>query len=415
MGGSIDGWLGVGEAKDKEPDVETLTAVFFFLFFLCATQDIAVDGWAITMLSKENTGWQATCNTVGQNLGIFLSYIGFMVLTNEDICNKHLRSVPAEGGILTLPGMVYFWGWVFLLTTVYVWLFKPEVEPGANLEDEEYMTVSEAFRIFKKVMLLPSVQSLVVVLLTFKVAFGTNDSTTDVKFVEYGFAKETIAFASPLIAIISFVAPMMASKLINDSRPMDKWCLLFIPRLLCGLCFTALVAWTPNAKGTDGNLSPTFLGSWLVVTCVWTAVQAIMFACQMAFFAKISDPAIGGTYMTLLNTIANLGNMWPATFSMWVLDPLTTRSCDGGSDNGACDSHTAKASCVSAGGKCITVSDGYFVLQIAAIVFGLVWLLLVRPRLKRLQDAPETEWRVTMNGAAEADPEEAIPALSKQK
>lgn len=38
MGGSIDGWLGVGEAKDKEPDVETLTAVFFFLFFLCATQ-----------------------------------------------------------------------------------------------------------------------------------------------------------------------------------------------------------------------------------------------------------------------------------------------------------------------------------------------------------------------------------------
>jgi PAT family acetyl-CoA transporter-like MFS transporter 1 len=27
----------------------------------------------------------------------------------------------------------------------------------------------------------------------------------------------------------------------------------------------------------------------------------------MAFHAKISDPAIGGTYMTLLNTLANLG------------------------------------------------------------------------------------------------------------
>jgi PAT family acetyl-CoA transporter-like MFS transporter 1 len=31
---------------------------------------------------------------------------------------------------------------------------------------------------------------------------------------------------------------------------------------------------------------------------------------MMAFFAKISDPAIGGTYMTLLNTIANLGSKW---------------------------------------------------------------------------------------------------------
>jgi len=27
----------------------------------------------------------------------------------------------------------------------------------------------------------------------------------------------------------------------------------------------------------------------------------------MAFFAKVSDPAIGGTYMTLLNTVCNMG------------------------------------------------------------------------------------------------------------
>ena len=32
-----------------------------------------------------------------------------------------------------------------------------------------------------------------------------------------------------------------------------------------------------------------------------------MFVCQMAFHAQISDPSIGGTYMTLLNTVANLG------------------------------------------------------------------------------------------------------------
>ena len=32
-----------------------------------------------------------------------------------------------------------------------------------------------------------------------------------------------------------------------------------------------------------------------------------MFVAQMAFYAKISDPLIGGTYMTLLNTVTNLG------------------------------------------------------------------------------------------------------------
>lgn len=32
-----------------------------------------------------------------------------------------------------------------------------------------------------------------------------------------------------------------------------------------------------------------------------------MFVSGMAFHAKISDPSIGGTYMTLLNTLSNLG------------------------------------------------------------------------------------------------------------
>ncbi len=34
-----------------------------------------------------------------------------------------------------------------------------------------------------------------------------------------------------------------------------------------------------------------------------------MFVSIMAFFAQVSDPAVGGTYMTLLNTITNLGGI----------------------------------------------------------------------------------------------------------
>lgn len=48
----------------------------------------------------------------------------------------------------------------------------------------------------------------------------------------------------------------------------------------------------------------------------------------MAFFAKISDPAVGGTYMTLLNTICNLGGNWPTAIVLWLVDVLTIRQCD---------------------------------------------------------------------------------------
>jgi PAT family acetyl-CoA transporter-like MFS transporter 1 len=44
-----------------------------------------------------------------------------------------------------------------------------------------------------------------------------------------------------------------------------------------------------------------------------------MFVSIMAFFARVSDPAVGGTYMTLLNTLTNLGGNWPATLALWLL------------------------------------------------------------------------------------------------
>jgi PAT family acetyl-CoA transporter-like MFS transporter 1 len=42
-------------------DVKGVTAFFFMLYFLMATQDIAVDGWALTMLSKKNRGRVRYC------------------------------------------------------------------------------------------------------------------------------------------------------------------------------------------------------------------------------------------------------------------------------------------------------------------------------------------------------------------
>ena len=48
-----------------------------------------------------------------------------------------------------------------------------------------------------------------------------------------------------------------------------------------------------------------------------------MFVSIMAFFARVSDPAVGGTYMTLLNTFSNLGSMWSKSFSLWFVDQIT--------------------------------------------------------------------------------------------
>jgi PAT family acetyl-CoA transporter-like MFS transporter 1 len=74
------------------PDVRGLTAFFFFLYFLMATQDIAVDGWAIEILSRKNVGWASTCNAVGQALGNVVSFILFMALNSAEVVANSLLS-----------------------------------------------------------------------------------------------------------------------------------------------------------------------------------------------------------------------------------------------------------------------------------------------------------------------------------
>lgn len=42
-------------------DIRSITALFFVLVLCAATQDIAVDGWALTLLSRRHIGYAATC------------------------------------------------------------------------------------------------------------------------------------------------------------------------------------------------------------------------------------------------------------------------------------------------------------------------------------------------------------------
>lgn len=85
-----------------------------------------------------------------------------------------------------------------------------------------------------------------------------------------------------------------------------------------------------------------YIGVVLVYAVHQVSVYS-MFVAVMAFFAQVSDPAVGGTYMTLLNTLANLGGNWPSTLALWGVDSLTWRTCQGGTlDGDSCVGADAK-------------------------------------------------------------------------
>lgn len=159
----------MGENTETAPSITLLTAIFFCLNFLAATQDIAVDGWALTMLSRENVGYASTCNTVGQTAGFFMGNVVFLALSSADFSNRYLRTEAQSTGVVTFSGFFYFWGIVFLVSTTLVGFFKREKSEQELHGEESVEGIVDGYKTLVKILRCPSILKFMVILLTFKV------------------------------------------------------------------------------------------------------------------------------------------------------------------------------------------------------------------------------------------------------
>uniref|UniRef100_A0AAV1UYJ3 Acetyl-coenzyme A transporter 1 n=1 Tax=Peronospora matthiolae TaxID=2874970 RepID=A0AAV1UYJ3_9STRA len=392
----------LGEREGQKPHVVYLTVFFFVLYFIMATQDIAVDGWAITMLSKKNVGHASTCNTVGQTVGYFVAYVGFLALNDPATCNSYLRTAPEDEGMVSLPGFMRFWGWIMFFTTLGVWLFKREKPED---EGSERLTIAQTYAQMYSVLRLPSVVSLSVVLLTSKIGFAAAENVASLKLVEYGMKKEKLALLTPILIPLGIVIPVMVSRWIKPSQPLNLFLWGYPVRLAVGLLYAGLVYVTPMAMAQEESSHFIFYGMILVIGALHEVAANMMYVPQMAFYARISDPSIGGTYMTFLNTVTNLGSKWPNSLSLAAVDRLTTRECMAGSNeildigSRTCSDAEERKACIDAGGECLIVRDGFFVESVICLVIGVAWLLFFYRRIQLLQNLKIHKWRV--NATAE--------------
>ncbi|XP_059930884.1 acetyl-coenzyme A transporter 1 [Gadus macrocephalus] len=374
------------------PDVVTLTAVFFMLSFLAATQDIAVDGWALTMLSRENVGYASTCNSVGQTAGYFLGNVLFLALESANFCNQYLRSEPKDTGLVTLSDFLFYGGVVFLISTTLVAIFKRESERGQGKKRaKETQGVLETYKLLFSIIKLPTVLSFCALLLTAKMGFSAADAVTGLKLVEAGVPKEKLALLAVPMVPLQILLPLIISKYTAGPRPLDIFYKAFPFRLLIGLGYALLVWWTPSVKTEEGFPMYYYLLVLFSYALHQVALYSMYVAC-MAFHAKVSDPLIGGTYMTLLNTVTNLGGNWPSTVALWLVDPLTSKECQGAAGQ-TCGSLDEAALCAKEGGACVTTLDGYYVESVVCVVIGLVWWLWLGKRMRRLQEESPAAWR----------------------
>lgn len=223
--------------------------------------------------------------------GQFLSYTVFLALSSPDFANKWFRAVPQEYGLFTLSGYLIFWGWAYLLVTLGLAILKKE---DRTKEKDGIMTV---YKVMGGILKLRNIQTFIIIHLIAKIGFQANDAVTNLKLLDKGFSQEDLALTVLIDFPFEISLGYYAGKWSEQYQPMTLWSWAFVGRLGAA-AFAQMTVMLFPAGGTTGW----YLLLVIVEHVYSTFMSTIMFVAISAFHAKIADPTIGGTYMTLLAT-----------------------------------------------------------------------------------------------------------------
>ncbi|CAD7698104.1 unnamed protein product [Ostreobium quekettii] len=386
----------------ESTDIFRLSVLFFVFVVLAATQDIAVDGWALTLLPKHHAGYAATCQTIGLNLGYFISFTVFLALNDPDFCNKHLRVEPSEVGLVTLSSYMKFWGVVYGIVTLCVALLKQEgtisKSQDSDLPNGSMGELSRAYKQLWAVVRLPAVRQLTVFLLICRVGSLAAESASPLKLLDKGVCKEALAGLVLLEFPLEIVSAVLAGRWAARRSAFGPYLVAYHMRLVLACLITALVYVFPgNAEGFGSH--PVMFSALALIGVLTSFMGTLSFTSLGSFYNKISDPQMGGAYLTLLNTIANMGWSLPKVPVYWLMDLLTVRECKGPANENwhhFCPSgkHQALGSnpCTDVGGSCVVTFDGYYPLVYGMVVVGVLLGQYFCRLLPKLEAIPADQW-----------------------
>lgn len=455
---------GVDDAFHNRPkasvhhiNVPLLTWCFGTLVFLCATQDIAVDGWALTILSRESISYSSTAQTIGLNIGYFLSFTVFIALNSSEFANKYVRSLPLNHGLISLGGYMKTAGFLYIVLTMYVIFFTKEVPntvqelpvsdkvhekdkeldmenkarspvitsieylEGDVLTTENTKNIAYVYKCFLKILQLRSVRILALIHLISKFAFQCNEAATNLKLLEKGFKREdlavTVLIDFPFEIIFGYYVVKWSQDnehkrnlnqtnykkvytnpiikfLIGESGLLTPWQWGFLGRLTAALAGNYVVSVFPK----DGKISSSYFLLVILQHLLGSFMSTVQFVSISAFHSKIADPVLGGTYMTLLNTLSNFGGTWPRLLIMSMINHYTVYKCvvDDGTSHVLPKGSSIEMCTTTLRGVATVIRDGYYVTNFFCILVGAcLYFFFIKRQIQYLQKLPVVSWRVT--------------------
>ena len=131
--------------------------------------------------------------------------------------------------------------------------------------------------------------------------------------------KQHMATISACISPINILLPLFLTKWTAGERPLECVLTTWMLRAVVASAGSLIVMIAPTDLYLTDRIPWGFYISLFLWMSSYTALNTVHFVSFMAFYSRISDIEMGGTYMTLLNAISNFGHKWAETATLFVL------------------------------------------------------------------------------------------------
>jgi len=389
-------WLVPTLLDDPTQHLTTFVIVFFCVILASATQDIAVDGWALELLPPAQRKYAASVQTIGLNCGFFAGYTVFLALNSAEFCTRFFGTTDV---LFTLPQYFVLWSYAYLAINVYLIFFKKEAD--APIDGN---AVHETYAAMWSVVRQPRFRAFAAYLLTSRL-FSAFGDLGMIKVIEAGVPKDWLGIVAIGALPVSVVGSVLVTRFVEHGREFSSVYLRsYVYTLAASIAAILVLHRLTNATEDSLLFWFTVYGA---VGLFSSLLSSAIFATTSTFFARIADERIGGTYMTVLNSVSNFGGTWPSFFIFASADFFTTSQCTlpanpvTGADAQVfpClySDRSTFTRCTEGGGSCNTTRDGMYVVAAAAIVYSIAYYLLVsRTYLPALEATTATDWRVDL-------------------
>ena len=280
----------------KELDVVSLCIIGFLLVTINAFQDVAVDGWVLTLLSNENVKWGAVAQTVGQAIGIIFG-----------------GSISVQlAFVIKLSNLIRIFAGIILLITLWVHLFIKEKNPKKN----EYEGVWHLVKDLRGFYTNKNLRYCVIFCLTNNLGFAAILNTAPLKLIQKGLSKEALTTISMCIVPINLSLGFLMGHYGRIGKELTIFLKFYVILFFHNVFLFILI----NAyDGTEGS---TFLIFYSIVALIGEGTTTCVMVNQGGFVNRISDVDVGGTFLTFLNSTWNLGRFGANSLVLFLADTI---------------------------------------------------------------------------------------------